>query len=52
MKMKAIASVLFLIFISIIGLRTNVIKANKLNVGPGKPVSQSVMMTATFEGVW
>lgn len=52
MKMKAIVSIVFLVFISIISLRTNIIKANKLNAGPGKPVGHSVTMRVAVAGVW
>ena len=52
MKMKAIVSILFLVFISIISLRTNITRANKLNTGPGKPVSHSVTMRVVVAGVW
>lgn len=52
MKMKAIVSIVFLVFISIISLRINITKANKLNPGPGKPVEHSLKMSVALVGVW
>lgn len=53
MKMKVIVTVMFLVFISIISLKANVTKANKLNMGgPGKPVGHSVAMSVAVAGVW
>jgi len=52
MKMKAIATVLFLVFISIISLRTHVFTANQLTVGPSKPVGHSRTMSVVVAGFW
>jgi hypothetical protein len=52
MKMKAIATVVFLVFISIISLRTNFITVNKLTVGPRKPVGHSLTMSLVVAGLW
>lgn len=43
MKRKAIASVLFLVFIYIISLRGNLMKANPLNTERNQPVRYSSM---------
>lgn len=50
MKMKAIATVLFLVFISVISLRTNVFTANKLNIGPSKPAGHPLMSSVLVAG--
>jgi hypothetical protein len=52
MKMKAIASVLFLVFIYIISLRGNLMKASQLNAERGKPVSHSSTMSVARAAVW
>lgn len=39
MKVKAIISILFLVLISILSLRTNVTKFGELNTGPCKVVA-------------
>jgi hypothetical protein len=52
MKLKAIVSILFLVFISIISSRTYITKADKLVTGPGKTVSHSVTMSVARVGVW
>jgi len=47
MKMKIIASILFLVFISMISFKTSVTKLTKLNAAPNKFVAHSVVA-----GVW
>jgi len=52
MKMKAIASVLFLVFIYIVSFRVNLMKPNHLNTERGQRVSHLSMMSVACTAVW
>ena len=51
MRMKAIGSVLFLVFISILSLKTNVTNVGKLNTGPFKAMGHSVTVNVAVARV-
>ncbi|HXQ71824.1 MAG TPA: hypothetical protein VN844_15120 [Pyrinomonadaceae bacterium] len=51
MKLKAIMTVLFLVFIYIFSLKVNVMKVHKLNTEPGQSVHHSPGIVATV-AVW
>lgn len=52
MRMKAIASVVFLVFIYIVSLKVNVLQTNKLNTEPGQSFHHSSTMSVATVAVW